>query len=139
MNAFKELWKIQATFEKKEALNKTELKLAREIIDRMQKKKSSSVISALQKAIPKLQERWKAERVYWTETKRDDTEIVGDAAVDLGFETYKVILAPHPCPVCIQKTNNGAKIFKNVEVQKSGYGHVPPFHPNCYCVLIPRA
>jgi len=78
-----------------------------------------------------------AARVFWTETKRDDTNAVLDIGKEIGFDTYKVILSPSACPVCVKKTDNGAKIFKAAELEKSGHGHKPPFHPNCYCVLVP--
>lgn len=79
-----------------------------------------------------------AARVYWTETKRDDTNAVLDLGKEIGFETYKVILSPSACHICREKTRNGDKVFKASELNKSGYGHKPPFHPNCYCILVPH-
>lgn len=129
----------ETPFEKADALSKSELSTISNIIIKLQAKgfPSSEIITHLQKSSPKLAERWKAERAYWTEVKRDDTEKVGEAGDYLGIERYKTILSPNPCPICIKKTANGTKIFKSSEVAKSGYGYVPPFHPNCYCILIP--
>lgn len=142
-NIFQEVWK--ETFHgngfEKARLTKSELADMQGIIARLQKRglPSSKIITALQKANAKLSERWKAERVFWTETKRDDTEKVGEAAQELDISKYRVILSPNACKVCIGKTNNGNKVFKTTDLEKSGYGHVPPFHPNCYCILIPVA
>lgn len=139
---FREYWKKQnlgLEFEKAR-LNKTELQSVHNRIANLQKKgwPSSKIISAIQKMNSKLSERWKAERVYWTEVKRDDTTIVGDAGDDLGIDKYTVILSPNACKTCIKKSDNGRKIFKTSDITKGGYGHVPPFHPNCYCILVPR-
>lgn len=79
-----------------------------------------------------------AARVYWTETKRDDTDAVIDLGKEIGFTKYKVILSPSACKICRKKTNDGARIFKASELNKSGEGHKPPFHPNCYCILVPH-
>ncbi len=130
----------KAIFSKARRLNKQEIEGVSETIQRMQKQgaPSSQIITALHKN-PKLSERYKAERAYWTAVKRDDTEKVGLAAEELDFDKYRVILSPNACHECIKKTNDGAKIFKNADIAKSGYGHVPPFHPNCYCIMIPIA
>jgi len=138
--SFKDFWKNAhaATFEKT-ALTKSEILEVQDRITKLQSKglPSSKIITALQKLNPKLSERWKAERAYWTEVKKDDTDTVGEAGDDLGISKYKVILSPNACPTCVHKTSDGSKIFKNSDLEKSGYGHVPPFHPNCYCILIP--
>lgn len=143
-NLFREFWKAENTgefFEKKESLTKAEIAEIQAKIAELQKKglPSSKIITALQNFNVKLSERWKAERAYWTETKVDDTDLVVNAGEDLGISKYKIILSPNPCPICVRKTNNGSKIFKSSDLKKSGYGHVPPFHPNCYCILIPEA
>lgn len=139
---FQDYWRALngQEFEKAQKLSKAELLDVQSTISRLQKKglPSSQIITALQKANGKLSERWKAERAYWTEVKKDDTEVVGDAGEDIGISKYKVILSPNACKTCIEKSDNGQKIFKNTDIQKSGYGHVPPFHPNCYCILIPQ-
>lgn len=99
---------------------------------------SSVIISHLQKFSPKIQEKWKAERAYYTEIKSIDTKIVAEAAAELGVDKYRVVLSPSACDTCREKTAGGSKKFTNDDMQKSGYGHVPPFHPNCYCVAIPE-
>lgn len=131
--------KAMESFSKAKRLNKMEIQEVNEAIVRMQKRglPSSRIITALQKQQPKLADRYKAERAYWTAVKHDDTQKVGMAGEELDFDKYKVILSPNACTVCIDKTKDGTKIFKNADIEKSGYGHVPPFHPNCYCIMIP--
>lgn len=142
MNLFKEFWKSEngkEIFEKKTSLTKSEIFEIQNKIAELQGRgyPSGKIITALQKFNSKLSERWKAERAYWTEVKVDDTGIVGETGDELGISKYKTILSPHPCPICVKKTENGGKVFKSSDLEKAGYGHVPPFHPNCYCVLIP--
>lgn len=143
MMTFAEMWKANAGVDSfaKARLTKAELVEVQRTIARLQKKglPSSKIITALQKKNAKLSERWKAERAFWTETKRDDTEVVADLGEEVGFSDYKVILSPNACKTCREKTDGGRKIFKTADLHKSGYGHVPPFHPNCYCILIPKA
>lgn len=139
---FKSFWKIQfhgESFEK-DRLSTIELKKVQDVIFELQKKglPSSKIITELQRVNKKLSERWKAERAFWTEVKRDDTYGVADASDDLGVDKYQVILSPNACRLCRKKTEQGKKVFKGMDLEKSGYGHVPPFHPNCYCILIPE-
>lgn len=143
MMNFPDFWKNLngvVSFEKAR-LTKSELVEVQNTIARLQKKglPASKIIDALQKKNSKLSERWKAERAFWTETKRDDTGVVSDIGEEVGFSEYKVILSPNACKTCREKTSGGRKIFKTADLHKSGYGHVPPFHPNCYCILIPKA
>ncbi len=140
---FNDFWKMNngfVSFEKAK-LTKAELVVIQNTIKTMQDRgyTSSKIIDALQKKNAKLSERWKAERVFYTESKRDDTQIVGEMGDEVGFTEYKVILSPNACKTCIAKSDNGRKIFKNSDIAKAGYGHVPPFHPSCYCILIPKA
>lgn len=145
MTHFKDIWNITFhgadSFEKSEKLTKAELLAIQNLIAKMQSRgvMSSRIITALQKSNRKLAERWKAERAYWTEVKRSDTSLVGDAGDHLDIDKYRVILSPHACEVCRGKTRNGSRVFKSTDLEKAGYGHVPPFHPNCYCILIPIA
>lgn len=143
MMSFTDYWKANngiVTFEKAK-LTKSELVEVQNTIARLQKKgyPSSKIISALQKKNAKLSERWKAERAFWTEVKRDDTGIVGDLGEEVGFTKYKVILSPNACKVCVDKTNGGRKIFSNKDIEKAGYGQFVPWHPNCYCIAVPIA
>lgn len=130
---------VEFMFEKAARLSKTEIALVNESIQSMQKRgvPSFKIISAIQKQNPKLSERWKAERAYWTAVKYEDTQKVGEAGWELDFDKYRVILSPNACSTCIKKTDDGKKLFKNSDIAKSGFGHVPPFHPNCYCIMIP--
>lgn len=140
MSKFSEYWKGANYGVEKSKLTKAEIDDIREAIGGLQKRgyPSSKIITALQKFNPKLKERWKAERVYWTESKRIDTDVVAEAGDDLGISEYKVILSPNACKTCRQKTDGGRKVFKQADIEKAGYGHQPPFHPNCYCILIPK-
>jgi hypothetical protein len=140
-NNFKQFWKAQAeqVFEKKLTLK--ELGKIRETITNMHKRGviSSKIISKLTRVSPKISTQWEASRAYWTESKRMDTQKVGEIGDDIGITKYRVILSPDACEVCRKKTDNGAKIIKSEDVHKSGYGHVPPYHPGCFCILVPRA
>lgn len=131
-NTWKQIFKTAELLEKAERLSMSEIAEVRRIIIELQGKEipSSKIITRLQESNSKLSERWKAERAYWTEVKRDDTTIIGEASEEIDVTKFKVILPPHACKTCVTKTNNGNKIFKNTDIQKSGYGHVPPFHPN---------
>jgi hypothetical protein len=142
INEFKEMYKSLYVSDEefvKSALSEKEIKSIREYIKALQDAKATSktIISHLQKFNPKMRELWKAERVYYTEIKRDDTKTVKEAGDDLEIKSYRVVLSPNACATCEKKTNNGNKKFSNSDVSKSGYGHVPPWHPNCFCILLP--
>lgn len=123
----------------KNKLTEKELRDIQNTIRDMQKRGSnaSSIIKYLQDHNAKLTEKYKAERAFYTELKRLDTQQVKTSGKYLDLDQYKVILSPHACEECVDKTENGRKIFKSSDLKKTGYGHYPPFHPNCYCVLIP--
>lgn len=78
-----------------------------------------------------------AARVYWTETKRADVKATSELGDELGITKYKVILSPNACKVCRKKTENGNKVFDKKQVEKAGVGKFVPFHPNCYCIMVP--
>ena len=144
INEFREMYKSlsqnDGEFYKSASLTEKEITDIRRYIKALRDKGATSkvAISHLQKFNPKLSELWKAERVYYTEIKREDTKLVGEAGEDLEIKSYRVILSPNACSICHTKTSNGSKLFKSSDISKSGYGHVPPFHPNCYCVLLPK-
>lgn len=127
--------------EKAKKLSEKELTDARGLIAYYNKRRytATQTIKALQRKFGKLADKPDAARVYWTETKRDDTNAVHELGKEIGFTKFKVILSPSACHVCRKKTQDGDKIFKSAELQKSGYGHAPPFHPNCFCILVPHA
>lgn len=126
--------------EKSGKMSTEEITQARSLIAlyNKQRKTATQTIKALMNKFGKLSDQSAAARVYWTETKRDDTRATRELGEELGFDTYKVVLSPSACQVCRKKTSNGNKIFKSSEISKSGYGHAPPFHPNCYCILVPH-
>lgn len=142
---FKQFWKNLVEEEyliksDEKALTEQELVKATRYIAMQERKKvkADSVITGLQKLIPKLHERWRAERVYWTEVKRIQTAVVQEVGEDLELEEYRVLLSPDACDVCREKTQGGKKVFHQGDLTKDGYGHVPPFHPHCYCTIIPK-
>ncbi len=120
-------------------LTKRELMDMQNLISEMRKKgkNANAIIKYLQNHNSKLSERYKAERAFFTEVKRNDTKEVYLASEYLDIDEFRVLLSPNACEHCRKKTENGRKTFKSSEVKK-GEGHVPPFHPNCYCVLIPK-
>ncbi len=130
----------KARLEKASKLSQKDLEEARGLIAYYNKRRytATQTINALTRKFSKLADPVDAARVYWTETKRDDTDAVLELGEEIGFTTYKVILSPSACHTCKSKTNNGTKIFKAAELQKDGYGHKPPFHPNCYCIVVPH-
>lgn len=144
INEFREYYKslfiTDGEFYKSSALSDKEIVDVRRYIKALQDKGATSkiIIKHLQSFSPKIKELWKAERVYYTEIKREDTKVVAQAGEDLEIKSYRVILSPNACETCRKKTNSGSKIFKNSDLQKDGYGHIPPFHPNCYCALLPK-
>lgn len=129
----------KSRFDKAEKLSDSEISQARSLIALYNKRRKTAtqIIKALARKFGKLSMP-DAARVYWTETKRDDTNAVLDLGEQVGFTTFKVILSPSACTVCRKKTNDGTRIFKASELSKSGHGHKPPFHPNCYCILVPH-
>ena len=137
---YKSLFLTEGEFYKSSALTDKEIIEIRKYIKALQDKGATSkiIIKHLQHFNPKIKELWKAERVYFTEIKRQDSKEIGEAGEELEIKSYKVVLSPSACATCIKKTGNGSKIFKNSDIQKAGYGHIPPFHPNCYCVLLPK-
>lgn len=136
---FQDYWKMENHGFVKSKLTKSELIDVQNTIAKLQTKglPSSKIIDALQKMNSKLSERWKAERAFWTETKKEDTSLVGEASEEVGISEYRVILSPNACKVCRDKTNNGTKIFSQKDVEKTGYGEFVPWHPNCYCIAVP--
>jgi hypothetical protein len=139
MSLFKNFWKLNGNTDV--ALTEKEIVEVQNKIHDLQKQgyPSSVIIKNLQNYNAKLTEKWKAARAYWTEVKHQDTELVGDIGEDLGISKYKVILSPHACAICKSKTSGGRKIFSYKDIQKSGEGGSPPFHPNCYCIVFPVA
>ena len=143
---FKDFWKTLNEDNIGEYLIKSGDKLSREEIVKVQEiirdmqskgKNASTIIKYLQNFNHKLADKYKAERAFYTELKRLDTHEVRESGANLAMEEFRVLLSPHACPICVKKTNDGKKIFKSSDLKKAGYGHYPPFHPNCYCVLVP--
>lgn len=143
---FSDFWKLfkkvegEYLMKSSDKLTKNELVEVQRTIRAMQEKgmNANKIIRYLQDHNKKLAERYKAERAFYTELKRLDTREVKDAGEYLELHKYRVILSPSACQVCRKKTDNGRRIFTEKDLKKDGYGHYPPFHPNCYCILIPE-
>jgi hypothetical protein len=147
MNKFKLLWKLNRPSLEEYLLKSSPDKLTpkelvhlQEVIAYLQAKRKDAtyIISYLQRWNDKLADRYKAKRAFETEMKRTDTDDTIMGAMSIGDDRFKCILSPSACPVCVAKTQNGTRIFTSASLLKSGYGHRPPFHPNCYCILIPH-
>ncbi len=126
--------------ERHEKLDEDEIHFVRSMIEDSREigMSSSKTITRIQTNIYKLRFRWRAERAYWTEVKKDDTEAVKDIGEEAGFDKYKIILSPIACAICRRKTDGGRKVFTQKELSLEGYGHAPPFHPSCYCIAVPE-
>jgi hypothetical protein len=137
---FKKYWNIIQKGEVDEKLTKEELLDLQDIVyDLQQKHKpASAIITYLQNWNQKLADRYKAERAFVTEMKRVDTSMVMEDAKQEGVNKFKCLISPNACKICRQKTENGNRIFDSATLNKSGEGHKPPFHPNCYCVIVPH-
>ena len=141
---FKSFWKkfIADNYDFSKAdsrLSKEEVLEVQKFIKKLldQKKPASVIIKKLQDYNDKLSDYYKAKRAFDTENKAIQTNEVLGSADDLGIDKFQCILSPNACTTCRQKTANGEKIFKESDLTKSGYGNKPPFHPSCFCVLIP--
>jgi hypothetical protein len=139
MSGFFDFWKSRPyempRFEKN--MSDRDLAKARATIEKMgsEGKPSSMIIKHLERQFG-LSE-GEASRVFWTEQKRIDTKEVASLGKELGFDKYKIVLSPSACNKCRQITQNGSRVFSQKEFSKAGYGHVPPFHPFCYCIALP--
>jgi hypothetical protein len=119
------------------ALTEDELVAIQNYIYKLQDKglPSGKIIAKLQEYNSKLTEKYRAERVFWTEVKRRESAQVAEAGDNLELEKYRVILSPHACDKCRAISKNGTRIWDSNEIADAK--DIPPFHPNCYCALIP--
>lgn len=126
--------------QKSDSLSDKEITEARGLIAYYNKHRytATQTIKALQRKFGKLASQSDAARVYWTETKRDDTRAVANLGKEIGFDKYKVILSPSACPICVKKTSDGKKVFSQKDIEKTAHGAFVPFHPNCYCIAVPH-
>ena len=135
---FKQFWNIQTWFEKTK-LTAEELDEIRDNIQVLEAEGniSSAIIQYLQDNYPKLNERWKAERAYWTESKRIDSVDIKDNSKELGIKKFIIMPNTGACPLCRKVSGNGRKVFTRKELTFKGRG-IPPIHPNCYCIILPH-
>lgn len=139
--SFKSFWKTKPfdlpTFEKAEKLSRDELVKVRELISTYQARnwRSSQIIEKIQGVLQI--DQYRAQRVYDTEVKRRDVVATRELGKQVGFTKYGVVISPNACALCRRKTDNGAKIFSDADIHKTGYGQFVPWHPNCFCIAIP--
>jgi SPP1 gp7 family putative phage head morphogenesis protein len=121
----------------KAKLSESQLEEIRDVIDSKEREHipSSKIIDSLQRTVPKAKKKWKAERIYSTESKRIESDDIIGSATKLGIKSYKVMPSPNACEMCLKLCGHGERIFKEEELTVKGR-RVPPFHPNCYCSLI---
>jgi hypothetical protein len=136
ISIFKTFWKNEVRFEKK--LTTDELETVRRDILRLtdMNKISSQIIEYLQNKYPKLKEKWQAERVYWTESKRMDSSDVKTDAQEIGLEKFIVMPNTNACELCMKISGGGKKVFKRADMVYKGRAF-PPCHPNCLCIVLP--
>jgi hypothetical protein len=137
---FRTAWiQSAATRFDKAKLSRDELTKAREII-RSSNGRSVPAYETIGKISRELGiAQWRAQRVYDTESKRSAVVATRQLGKDIGFSEYSVILSPNACHRCKKMTENGRKIFTQKEITKGGYGWFVPFHPNCYCIVVPES
>lgn len=135
MKEFKSFWKAVYT---KETLTPGEIKNIQNIIYRSEitNQPASKTIKMLQRYNPKLRERYKAERVYWTESKKMGTESTLESSNVLDVFKFRIIPSPTCCDLCHEIAKNGNRIFVKSELFYKGQ-KIPPIHPNCLCTLVP--
>lgn len=97
---------------------------------------SSKIIDRLSRKYPPIKEKWKAERAYWTETKKLESRSIEEDSVEQGDKKFHIIPSPNACKLCLKVSGNGRKVFTMTDLEYQGHG-IPPIHPNCYCVLVP--
>lgn len=81
-----------------------------------------NVIATLQNMTPRLQDEWRAKRVFRTESKKIQTAQTLADGMAAGEKNWTVHVNPNGCDIC--KTRAKQK------------GAQPPFHPNCSCTLV---
>jgi rubrerythrin len=137
--AERDMLRTKSRVTKSEKLSDSEITEARGLIAYYNKHRytATQTIKALQRKFGKLSEEYKAARVYWTETKKDDVTATAELGKEIGFTKYKTVLSPSACPLCRKKSDNGNKIFSQKEIEKTAHGDFVPWHENCYCIVIP--
>lgn len=78
-------------------------------------------------------ERWKSERIARTETANAYVSGQSSAWAEAGISKVKTLLAPNPCPTCIEKA---AAQGDGIPIDSARTLRVP-FHPNCRCDEVP--
>lgn len=145
INLFKKYWKLNNKLQNdyfikssNKALTEKELKEIQQFIFELQQKglPSSKIIAKLQEYNAKLTEKYRAERVFWTEVKRRESNQIAEAGENLELDEYRIILSPHACDKCKKISKNGNRIYTSKEIADAE--EIPPYHPNCYCILVPK-
>jgi hypothetical protein len=131
---FKRFWKTTNA-----PLSETEVEELGNKIEQLEDKgtPASKIISWLQNHKPsKLGEKWKAERVWRTESKKIESSEIIDDAGEIGFTKFRISIAPDACELCRKLSGNGEKVFDASELVKDGVPIIP-HHPNCQCIIVP--
>lgn len=113
----------------KSKLSGRELKTIRRKIENLEDKgiKPKKIVNVIEGQSKKLDEKWKAERVYRTETKRLETEKVVEAADKFNIKHFRVIVDKSACDNCKKLAG---KVFSQKDIEKAG---IVPHHPQCKC------
>jgi SPP1 gp7 family putative phage head morphogenesis protein len=125
MSDFKDFWKTK--------LNQKELRTIREKIEDKEEEgaKKKTVMASIKRGhSKKLDEPWKVERVYRTETKKLETKHIEEAAQKFNRHHFKVMVEKNSCDKC-QKLKG--KVFTDGDLMKKV---IIPVHPNCLCNLL---
>lgn len=119
-NAFQQFFKAR--------LSNRELKTIHRKIERLQDAniKPKKIIGVLE-GQTKLDEKWKAERVYRTEAKKIETEKILQASEKFKIKHFKVFVDKDACDNCRKLSG---KVFTQKDIEKAG---VVPHHVNCRC------
>jgi len=116
----------------KARLSQRELKTIRRKIENLEDKDISpkKIVNVVEGQSKKLDEKWKAERVYRTETKKIETEKILEASDKFKIKHFKIFAEKDACKNC--KALEG-KVFSQKDIEKAG---LVPHHPNCSCKIL---
>jgi SPP1 gp7 family putative phage head morphogenesis protein len=113
----------------KARLSNRELKTIRGKIENLEDKgfRPKKIVNVVEGQSKKLNEKWKAERVYRTETKKIETEKILEASDKFKIKHFRVFVDKNACDNCKKLAG---KVFTAKDIEKAG---TVPHHPNCRC------
>jgi SPP1 gp7 family putative phage head morphogenesis protein len=123
-NAFQQFFKAK--------LSGRELKTIRGKIERLQDAgvKPKKIVGVVEGQSKKLDEKWKAERVYRTETKKLETEKVLEASNKFKIKHFKIFAEKGACESCRKLEG---RVYSQKDIEKVG---TVPHHPQCRCSVV---